>query len=184
VANLALHDVRFRAVVAPEFEVGEEAALGPAVPNSSWYVVLALRNVSTGATTRSALNLRQPAYVPMAIFAALTLAAPARQRRPRSILLGLTLLGAFILLSISAPLVLLLAEPRIRAIELGEGARSWVTLLFNSTAETSCAAPVFLWFLAGWVIDAVQDRHEHKSELGRSATEQMKFLNSERRLSR
>jgi hypothetical protein len=133
------------------------ATLGP---SSSWQAVLTLRNIHSGAATRSALNLRALVFVPFAIVGALLIAVPARQGSASVALLTLALVAAFVLIGVVAPVALLLDEPRIGALVLGEPGRSLLRAVFVVTAETSLEAPTLLWFFARGVVAFLYDDRE------------------------
>ncbi len=151
-ANVTCGGVRLASRYALHFTPASERVL-PGQPNPAWHVIVAIRNTDTGATTRSAMNLRSLVYLPVAIFAALVLAA--RAGRPERILpdlVGFALVAGFVGLSVTLPLLDILSSDRVRAIPLGPTARSVVSTLFVATAETSIAAPVMLWILSRAVI--------------------------------
>jgi hypothetical protein len=151
---------------APIGGVAVEAAPLPAVTSAPavagltpWHVVLTMRNVQTGAATRSALNSRGLAYVPLAIVVALCVAvSPGRGARALATALGLAFGGAYVLVGTAAALTLVLADPRIQAVSLGDFETRVVTSVFAATAEASVAAPVALWLLARYVADVVLER--------------------------
>jgi hypothetical protein len=159
VANPVFHLVSVGGVA---FDLAPSSALPTGAAGavlSPWLVVLTLRNVQTGAATRSALNARALVYVPFAILAALALAAPPpRGTRALATALGLLFVGAYVFVGAAAPLALLLADPRVQAVSLGDFGRRVVSAVFVATAEASVAAPVLLWVLARFVADGIRER--------------------------
>ena len=79
------------------------------------------------------------------------------ERRPevaRPTVFTFAFVGLFVLGSVAAPVALLLDEPRISAISLGDFGRSAIHALFQTTAETNIASPALLWLLARGIVEA------------------------------
>lgn len=130
-----------------------EAAAGGAIPDPAWHTVLTIRNVDSSAATRSAINVRFLVYVPLAIFVALTLAAPIERSRAwaLSVALGLALLAALVSLSLALPVAQLLADERVRAIELGDTAKGLLDAVYLTLIEMGSANAILLWAIARWL---------------------------------
>ena len=161
-ANVVLHRVHVSDV---DLDVTPAAENLAATGGSPWFAVLTVRNTPTGVATRSALNVRALAYVPFAVLLALSLGAPVQRAAVRvpAAVAGLVFVSLYVLIASVAPVALLLDEPRIQAISLGEFGRRIVATVFTATAETSVEAPVLLWLLGRWCGDLWADRVATKS---------------------
>jgi hypothetical protein len=159
-ADLVLHCTSVGGVA---LDIETPRAAGLTLP--PWLVVLTLTNVKTGVATRSALNARALAYVPLAIFAAMAGAVPPRRgMRTLTAAVGVALLGAYLSLGIGATLALQLAGPRVQALSLGTFGQRIVEAVFLASAETSVAAPALLWLLTLYVVGMVPERWRATAE--------------------
>ncbi len=186
VANVVAGDLRWHA--QPPLGLGNEHTLaiafrpalevdsgGRPIPDPAWHTVLTIRDIESGAATRSAINVRFLVYVPLAIFVALTLAAPIERSRAwaRSVALGLVLLAAFVSLSLALPVVGLLSDDRVRGIELGDTAKGLLEAAYLTLIEMGSANAILLWALARWLTNPSggwlwlhrrgMDRHDAKT---------------------
>jgi hypothetical protein len=156
-ANVFLRQLRIGGV---QLELGPAPAVlpGPPVAHREWYVVLTIRNGANGLATRSALDVRALAYVPLAIFAALSIGAPLPSRRTqlRAAAVGFALVGLTIFVGTTAPVALLLDDARVGAIVLGDFGRRVVDTIFVATAESSVAAPGLLWLFSRFIADGAE----------------------------
>jgi hypothetical protein len=163
VANVVVAPMRWH--VQPPLGLGPERTLAigfrPAleadaahvVPNPAWHTVLAIRDVDTGAATRSAINVRYLVYVPLAIFTALTLAAPIERSRrwACSVALGLAFLAAFVSLSLALPVFDALSDDRVRGIELDATTKAQLGTVYLTLIEMGSANTIVLWAIARWL---------------------------------
>jgi hypothetical protein len=152
-----LHAVQLAHVTALDVALAPNEVPAVGRPDPHWCVVLTVRNTLEGAATRSSLtwDLRALAYIPLAIFAALTLAIPNRRGNGVvAAVLGVAFVGAFVLVATGVPLIMMLGGPRVQAIEIGETSERVLRTIFSATAETSAIAPALLWLLARWIADA------------------------------
>jgi hypothetical protein len=164
VANVVVRDMRWHPPsafgfasersIAISFQPASIASPGT-LSDATWYVVLAIRDVDSGAVTRSAIHLRFLVYVPLSVFVALTVAAPARWSRAwvGSVALGAGLLAVFACASVALPVVELLAGERVRALELRETTASLLDALKLTLIEMGSANAVLLWAIARWFVN-------------------------------
>jgi hypothetical protein len=123
-------------------------------PHPSWYVALRVRNIESGASTRTALCLRELIYMPLVALLALTLAAPKAPKRREwwwSVALGAGLSLLMVACYLLLPIVALLGSDRVRAL----GLPRWFVgplgaAIFTAMAETTCAIAIVLWATARW----------------------------------
>jgi hypothetical protein len=117
-----------------------------------WDVALAVRDVPTGATTRPGFQLRLLAYVPLAVFLAIIVAAPVGERRawPLSLALGGLLSFGFVVLSVSLLILTLFTDRRIGAVHLSPFAQSLLVASTTAMVEASYVAPALIWLATRW----------------------------------
>lgn len=176
-ANLCLGGARLHSVVSLDFRPATPTLAGGAVANPAWFVVLTLQNTMTGAATQSLLYVRPLVYVPFAVFVALTLAAPLRPARVALVafVTGSGLVCAFVVVAVSAPLLLLFAEPRLQLVTLGPWSYGFLKTVFNATAETSFIVPFLAWLFARWVGSSAQ---QGMPRVGRALSERLSAVMS------
>jgi hypothetical protein len=152
--NAMFGTTRFASDISLHFDPGSPSALGTR-PNAWWHAIIAVRNESSQAATRSALNLRAIGYLPSAVFVSFALAWPFGNLK-RALLLrtiAFVLVQAFVALSIALPVVLLLSSDRVGAIELGPTVRVLINTVFQSVVvppAMSYAVPALIWLLVTW----------------------------------
>ncbi len=160
---LASDPLNPRPTLAGEFLTAEDADARPnllrlmgevSIPNTLWYSIFRVRNTETGGAIRIALCVRETVYVPLAVFFALTFAAPiAKTRRfAASVGLGLALVGALIMLLAVVPVALSLVNYRLAPFDIGLGAEHLTNAVVTALTETTTAVVVLLWTFARWAM--------------------------------
>lgn len=110
------------------------------------------------AGVRVPIDLRTLAYIPTAMFLALTLATPIWKgsRGVTVLVLGTVVLHAFLVVSIAIPLVLLFAEPQpMHLLELGTTLKRLLDVVYRSLVAPpgmAYAIPILLWIALLWLI--------------------------------
>jgi hypothetical protein len=167
VANHTVGSLRFDSGrVALEFEPSR-ASLWPGQANPTWHVIVAARNTATNATTRSIMNVRAIAYMPLTVLLALVLAFPLMldRRWVLSTALATVMVTGFVALSVALSLSMILTSRQVQALHVSVAFASWLTALFSLTAETNVAAPAILFGItrvaAGPILHAF-DRAAHR----------------------
>jgi hypothetical protein len=164
--------VSFASDVNVHFIAGSEALL-PGKDNPLWHVIAVVSSPVTQATTRFGLNLRAIGYVPTAMFLALVIAWPLDRRRSwGATAIGFCAVQAYFLISITLPMLLSLANPRVGAIELGPAAEALVRTVFMGFVVPpgmSYAVPLLIYAVVAIIGSGgaayVADAHEIRSLL-------------------
>ena len=168
IANGLLGDLRWHSIVAIEFQPDAEIGAEARALKAAWSVAVMVRDTQAGvATPAFTLDLRSLAYTPWSVLFALALASPNRGTVVwiRSQLLGLALVGGFVLLSIALTIMWmlshvwiadptsLLAGERVHLVALGAAGQWVIGALHGAVAAMGGPAAGLLWMLA-WKVTA------------------------------
>jgi hypothetical protein len=135
---------------------GEPPLLSP----EAYGIELTARNVDTGRVVRVPIDTRTLAYVPTAVYVALSVAAPIWNGARGAIVLGAGILAlqSFLLLSIVTPLALFFANPMpMHLVDLGPASRSVLDVLYRTLVAPpgmAFAFPGLLWLFMVWIVSA------------------------------
>jgi hypothetical protein len=123
-------------------------------------IELRAKNARTRSPIRVPIDLRTLAYIPTAVFVALSIAAPIWQGARGAIVLigGLAVLQVFLALSIAAPLVLFFANPApMHLVDLSPTWHRILDILYRALVAPpgmAFAIPGILWLLMIWLVPA------------------------------
>lgn len=147
--NAMLSSYTFPGGIAVHFDWAP-ADLGPGRANAVWHSIARVQNITSGAATRFALNMRSLIHLPTSVFVSLAIAS-LLWRRPhgiRALAVGTTIHCAFLGLSITLPIVKFLGDVRIQAINLQPGVSSYLDAAFEAWVVPPAmgyAVPGFIW---------------------------------------
>jgi hypothetical protein len=152
-ASWLIDHLRASTSLTIDFRCAVDVGERPVLQNAPWQMLLLIRDPTSGwADWLYAVDLRKLAYVPLALFVALTVGAPIRRTRAwvGSVFLGFALIGVLVTVSVAMPIVNVLGRVHLIA---ASRELLWVTRALGwMFASAGSASVLVLWALSKWLV--------------------------------